>query len=91
MAEEQDDGHNGLRRALDTRIVNSLGELSELKGEFRASLQAINEKIDQLLTLQGQVQKNTLAIARLKMVASSLAAGVAFGVSFLKSWLFRVE
>lgn len=82
---------NGLRRALDTRIVSSLSELSELRGELRASLQAINEKIDHLLDLHEKVDQNSMAIARLKTLAALLAAGVAFVVSALKEWLFGVR
>ena len=50
---------NGLRRALDVEIVQNLLEVAELRGEMRASLQAINEKLDRLLELQEKVERNS--------------------------------
>ena len=88
MAEQKKGNSNGLRRALDERIVESLTDLAELRGEFHSWLRGINEKIDRLLVLQEKVERNSVAIARLKTVAALLAAGVAFVVSCLKSWLF---
>jgi len=91
MPDDNTRKYEGLRQALDERLVDGLAELSELKGELRASLQAIHEKVDRLVVLQDKVERNSVAIGRLKTVASLLAAGVALAVSFLKSWLFRGE
>ena len=79
---------NGLRRALDVEIVQNLLEVAELRGEMRASLQAINDKIDRLLALQEKVERNSQAIARLKTVWSFVAAGIAFVAAALKDWVF---
>ena len=79
---------NGLRRALDVEIVQNLLEVAELRGEMRASLQAINDKIDRLLALQEKVERNSQAITRLKTIWSFVAAGIALLVTALKDWLF---
>ena len=79
---------NGLRRALDVEIVQNLLEVAELRGEMRASLQAINGKIDRLLALQEKVERNSQAIARLKTIWPLVAAGIAPVVAALKDWLF---
>jgi type VI protein secretion system component VasF len=79
---------NGLRRALDVEIVQNLLEVAELRGEMRASLQAINDKIDRLLALQEKVDRNSQAIARLKTIWSFVAAGIALVVAALRDWLF---
>ena len=79
---------NGLRRALDVEIVQNLLEVAELRGEMRASLQAINDKIDRLLALQEKVERNSQAIARLKTIWSLVAAGIALAVAALRDWLF---
>ena len=80
---------NGLRRALDVEIVQNLLEVAELRGEMRASLQAIHEKIDRLVALQGEVDEHSQAITRLKTTWSFVAAGIAFLAATLKDWLFR--
>jgi len=79
---------NGLRRALDVQLVGNLLDVAELRGELRASLRAINDKIDRLLELQEKVERNSQAIARLKTVWSFVAAGIALLASALKDWLF---
>ena len=79
---------NGLRRALDVEIVQNLLEVAELRGEMRASLQALNDKIDRLLALQEKVERNSQAITRLKTIWSFVAAGIALVVAVLKDWLF---
>jgi len=78
---------NGLRRALDVQLVENLLDVAELRGELRASLQAINEKIDRLLVLQEKVERNSQAITRLKTIWSFVAAGIALIVAALKDWL----
>jgi len=88
MTRDSSDDRNGLRRALDARIVESLSELAELRGELRASLRAIEDKINRLLDLHEQVDRNTVAIARLKTIAALVAAGVATLVTWLKDWFF---
>jgi len=80
---------NGLRRALDIEIVQNLLEVAELRGEMRASLQAIHEKIDRLLALQAKVDEHSQAITRLKTIWSLVAAGIAFLAATLRDWLFR--
>ena len=82
---------NGLRRALDVEIVQNLLEVAELRGEMRASLQALNGKIDRLLALQEKVERNSQAIVRLKTVWSFVAAGIALVVAALRDWLFGQE
>ena len=79
---------NGLRRALDVEIVQNLLEVAELRGEMRASLQAINDKIDRLLALQEKVERNSQAITRLKTIWSFVAAGIALAATALRDWLF---
>jgi len=56
---------------------------------MRASLQAINEKIDRLLALRAKVDENSQAITRLKTIWSLVAAGIAFLAATLRDWLFR--
>jgi len=68
--------------------VQNLLEVAELRGEMRASLQALNDKIDRLLALQEKVERNAQAIARLKTIWSFVAAGIALVVTALKDWLF---
>jgi len=80
---------NGLRRALDVELVQNLLEVAELRGEMRASLHALNEKIDRLLALQEKVERNSQAITRLKTIWSIVAASIALVVAVLKDWLFR--
>ena len=79
---------NGLRKALDVETVQNLLEVAELRGEMRASLQAINDKIDRLLALQEKVERNAQAIVRLKTVWSFVAAGIALVVAALRDWVF---
>ena len=79
---------NGLRKALDVEIVQNLLDVAELRGEMRASLQAINDKIDRLLALQDKVERNSQAIVGLKTVWSLVGAGIALAVTALKDWLF---
>jgi len=79
---------NGLRRALDVEIVQNLLDVAELRGEMRASLQALNDKIDRLLAIQEKVERNSQAIARLKTVWSFVAAGIALAAAALRDWLF---
>ena len=55
---------------------------------MRASLQAINDKIDRLLALQEKVERNAQAIVRLKTVWSFVGAGIARAVTALRDWLF---
>jgi len=55
---------------------------------MRASLHAINEKIDRLLALRQKVDEHSQAITRLKTIWSLVAAGVAFLAAMLKDWLF---
>jgi len=80
---------NGLRKALDIEIVQNLLEVAELRGEMRASLQAIHEKIDRLLALQAKVDEHSQAITRLKTIWCVAAAGIAFLAATLRDWLFR--
>ena len=54
---------------------------------MRASLQALNDKIDRLLALQEEVERNSQAIARLKTIRSFVAAGVALVAGVLKDCL----
>ena len=80
---------NGLRRALDIEIVQNLLDVAELRGEMRASLRAINDKIDRLVALQEKVERNSQAITRLKTIWSFVVAGIALLVAALKDWLFE--
>ena len=50
---------------------------------MRASLQALNDKIDRLLALQEKVERNSQAVTRLKTIWSFVAA--------LRDWLFGQE
>ena len=79
---------NGLRKALDVEIVHNLLQVAELRGEMRASLQAINEKIDRFLALQEKVERNAQAIVRLKTIWSFVVAGIALVAAAMKDWLF---
>ena len=55
---------------------------------MRASLQALNDGIDRLLTLQEKVERSSQPIARLKTIWSAVYAGMAFLATMLKDWLF---
>jgi len=77
-----------LRRPLEADMVQNLLDVAELRGEMRASRQAINDRIDRLLALQEKVERNSQAIARLKTIWSFVAAGIAFLAATLKDWLF---
>ena len=79
---------NGLRKALDVELVQNLLQVAELRGEMRASLQAINEKIDRFLALQEKVERNAQAIVRLKTIWSFVVAGIALVAAAMKDWLF---
>ena len=89
---------NGLRHAFAERLLDSLGELAELKAEVRVgmgaldqkidrSMEAVHGKLDRLLQLERKVEEHSAAITRLKTWWSALAAGVALGASFLRDWL----
>ena len=88
---------NGLRRALDVEIVQDLLEITELRGDLsaiarrqagmRASLQALNDKIDRPLALQAEVDEHSQGITRVKTIWSLVAAGIALVVATLKDWL----
>ena len=89
---------NGLRHAFTERLLESLGEVAELKAEVRVgmkaldqkidrSMEAVHEKLDRLLALEKKVEEHSTAITRLKTWWSVLAAGIALGITLLKDWL----
>ena len=80
--------HNGLREALDKKLVDNLSEVAELKGQLRADLQFLNERIDRLLVLEQKVSKNSTEITRLKTVWTAAAAFIALLTSFAKQLFF---
>ena len=86
MSEEHS---NGLREALNQKLVENLSEVAELKGQLRSSLISLNERIDRLLDLEQKVQKNTLEISRLKTIWTLIAALVALGAGFAKEYFFK--
>lgn len=88
MSEQRKPPENGLRKALDVQLVENLMQVAELRGEMRASLRSVNEKLDRLLCLQEKVERNSQAIVRLKTVWCFVAAGIAFLAAALKDWLF---
>ena len=55
--------------------------VAELRGELRASLQALNELVDRLLALQEKVDANAQAIAKMKTIWTFVAAGIALAAS----------
>ncbi len=85
MSEEH---YNGLREALNQKLVENLSEVAELKGELKSSLRSLNERIDRLLALEQKVEKNTLEISRLKTIWTLIVALVAFGAGFAKEYFF---
>ena len=50
--------------------------------------EALNDKTDRLLALQGKVDEHSQVITRLKTIWSFVAAGIALVVAALKDWLF---
>ena len=80
--------HNGLREALDRKLVDNLSEVSELKAELRVSLQSLNERIDRLLALEQKVSKNSTEIVRLKTIWTAAAGFIALLTSFAKQLFF---
>ncbi len=80
--------HNGLREALDQKLVENLSEVAELKGELRSSLKSLNERIDRLLALEQKVEKNSQEITRLKTIWTLIAGFIAFAASFAKDYFF---
>ena len=81
-------GHNGLREALDKKLVENLSEVAEMKGELKASIAALNERIDRLLALEQKVSKNSTEITRLKTVWTVAAGFIALLTSFAKQMFF---
>ena len=89
---------NGLRHAFTERLLESLGEVAELKAEVRVgmkaldqkidrSMEAVHEKLDRLLALEKKVDEHSTAITRLKTWWSVLAAGIALAATFVKDWI----
>ena len=60
----------------------------QAQGAMRASLQAVNDKIDRLLALQEKVDRNSQAIVRLKTVWPFVAARIALVAAARMDWLF---
>ncbi len=79
---------NGLREALNQKLVDNLSEVAELRGQLKASLQSLNERIDRLLALEKKVSKNSVEIVRLKTVWTAAAAFIALLSSFAKQIFF---
>ena len=80
--------HNGLREALDKKLVENLSEVAELRGQLTASLQSLNERIDRLLALEQKVSKNSTEIVRLKTIWTAAVAFIALLFSFAKEVFF---
>ncbi len=80
--------HNGLREALDQKLVDNLSEVAELKGQLKASLQSLNERIDRLLALEQKVSKNSVEIVRIKTIWTVATAFIALLSSFAKELFF---
>ena len=91
---------NGLRHAFTERLLESLGEVAELKAEVRVgmkaldqkidrSMETVHEKLDRLLQLEKKVEEHSTAITRLKTWWSIVAAGIALTASTARDWLFR--
>ncbi len=81
--------HNGLREALDQKLVENLSEVAQLKGELRISLKSLNERIDRLLALEQRVEKNTIEISRIKTIWTLIAGFIALAASFAKEYFFQ--
>jgi hypothetical protein len=81
--------HNGLREALDQKLVENLSEVAEMKGELKTSIAALNEKIDRLLVLEDKVEKNSLSITRIKTIWTVIMGIIALATSFLKDFFFQ--
>jgi len=79
---------NGLREALNQKLVDNLSEVAELRGQLKASLTSLNERIDRLLALEKKVSKNTTEIVRIKTVWTVAAAFIALLSSFAKQLFF---
>jgi len=98
MSERNEHNENGLRKALDKKIVNNISEVAELHAELRVGMRSLNEKIercvgalekklDEALALQVKVEENSKAIVRIKTIGSLIAGGIAIAVSFLKDFI----
>jgi hypothetical protein len=81
--------HNGLKEALNQKLVENLAEVAELKGELKTSIKSLNERIDRLLALEQRVEKNTLEIGRLKTIWTLIAGFVALLASLAKEYFFH--
>jgi len=88
------DGHDdnntarSLKKTLNERLLDALSEIAALRAEMRATLHALDEKIDRLLVLEKQVQEHDRQLIRIKTLWSVLAAGIALTVATLKDWIF---
>ena len=89
---------NGLRQAFTQRLLDTLGEVAELKAELHVGMKALDEKLDRslasmhekldrMLLLEQKIAEHSVAITRLKTLWSCLVAGIALAVSALKDWL----
>ena len=98
MTDQNHPPENGLRKALDKKIVNNISEVAELHAEVRVGMKSLDEKIercvgalekklDEALALQVKVEENARSIIRLKTIWSLAAAGIAIAVSFLKDFI----
>jgi hypothetical protein len=85
----QEESSNGLKNALWEKLVDNLSDVSELKAELRVSIATLNEKIDRLLILEEKVEKNSLAITRIRTIWTVVAGIIAFAASFLKDSFFQ--
>ncbi len=76
-----------LKKTMNERLLDALSELAAL----RATLRAMEQKIDRLLVIEQQVQEHDRQLTRIKTLWSILAAGIALAVATLKDWIFGTK
>jgi len=87
-AHDDNNTARSLKKTLNERLLDALSEIAALRAEMRATLHALDEKIDRLLVLEKQVQEHDRQLIRIKTLWSVLAAGIALAVATLKDWIF---
>ena len=89
MPDARLDSGGGPQRLAGVGSTEDLGQLAELEDDIRTSLRQAHEKLDQLVALRGQVERNTQAIRRQGKVCGLMAAALASAVSQVRGWLSR--
>lgn len=89
MPDARVDSVDGSQRPTGVVPAEALGQLVTLEDDIRNSLCLAHEKLDQLVALRGQVERNTQAIRRQGRACGLMAAALASAVSQARWWLSR--